>query len=78
MLEVLRDELRVPLVRWPGGNFVSSYNWKDGVGPREERKRREAEEREEQILAAISRQKKLAGSNELAHGIHYTDSLKTS
>ena len=40
VLEVLRDELRVPLVRWPGGNFVSSYNWKDGVGPREERKRR--------------------------------------
>ncbi|VDB95568.1 unnamed protein product [Peniophora sp. CBMAI 1063] len=37
-----------------------------------------AEEREEQILAAISRQKKLAGSNELAHGIQYTDSLKTS
>lgn len=40
VLEVLRDELRVPLVRWPGGNYVSSYNWKDGVGPREERKRR--------------------------------------
>ena len=36
------------------------------------------EEREEEILAAISRQKKLAGSNELAHGIQYTDSLKTS
>ncbi|EJF59514.1 glycoside hydrolase [Dichomitus squalens LYAD-421 SS1] len=40
VLEVLRDELRVPLIRWPGGNFVSSYNWKDGIGPREERKRR--------------------------------------
>ncbi|KAI0716651.1 glycoside hydrolase [Earliella scabrosa] len=40
VLEVLRDELRVPLVRWPGGNFVSSYNWKDGIGPKEERKRR--------------------------------------
>ncbi|KAI0763061.1 glycoside hydrolase [Trametes elegans] len=40
VLEVLRDELRVPLVRWPGGNYVSSYNWKDGIGPREERKRR--------------------------------------
>ena len=40
VLQVLRDELRVPLVRWPGGNFVSSYNWKDGIGPKEERKRR--------------------------------------
>ena len=26
-------ELRVPVVRWPGGCFVSSYHWKDGVGP---------------------------------------------
>ena len=40
VLEVLRDELETPLVRWPGGNYVSSYNWKDGIGPREERKRR--------------------------------------
>lgn len=40
ILVVLRDELETPLVRWPGGNYVSSYNWKDGIGPREERKRR--------------------------------------
>ncbi|TFK80982.1 glycoside hydrolase family 51 protein [Polyporus arcularius HHB13444] len=40
VLEVLRDELRVPLVRWPGGNFVSSYNWKDGINPKADRKRR--------------------------------------
>jgi alpha-L-arabinofuranosidase len=26
-------ELRVPVVRWPGGCFVSAYHWKDGVGP---------------------------------------------
>ena len=26
-------ELRVPIVRWPGGCFVSAYHWKDGVGP---------------------------------------------
>ncbi|HUI71864.1 MAG TPA: alpha-L-arabinofuranosidase C-terminal domain-containing protein [Spirochaetia bacterium] len=25
-------ELRVPVVRWPGGCFVSSYHWTDGVG----------------------------------------------
>ena len=25
--------LRIPLLRWPGGNFVSGYHWLDGVGP---------------------------------------------
>ena len=25
--------LGVTMLRWPGGNFVSGYNWKDGVGP---------------------------------------------
>jgi alpha-N-arabinofuranosidase len=30
-------ELNVPIVRYPGGNFVSAYNWEDGVGPREKR-----------------------------------------
>src|SRR5271169_1542076 len=29
--------LKVPIVRYPGGNFVSAYNWEDGVGPREQR-----------------------------------------
>ncbi|MBO3840602.1 MAG: hypothetical protein JTT17_07305 [Candidatus Brockarchaeota archaeon] len=29
--------IKVPLLRWPGGNFVSGYNWLDGVGPRNER-----------------------------------------
>src|SRR5690554_1304797 len=33
----LVQELRVPVVRYPGGNFVSGYNWEDGVGPREQR-----------------------------------------
>ncbi|KZO99446.1 glycoside hydrolase family 51 protein [Calocera viscosa TUFC12733] len=39
VLEVIRS-LRVPIVRYPGGNFVSSYRWQDGVGPRELRPRR--------------------------------------
>lgn len=30
-------ELDVPVVRYPGGNFVSAYNWEDGIGPREQR-----------------------------------------
>lgn len=29
--------LEMPCVRYPGGNFVSNYDWRDGVGPREER-----------------------------------------
>jgi len=29
--------LGVTLLRWPGGNFASGYNWKDGIGPRAER-----------------------------------------
>jgi alpha-L-arabinofuranosidase len=32
--------LRMPLLRWPGGNFVSGYHWQDGIGPREKRPRR--------------------------------------
>jgi alpha-N-arabinofuranosidase len=32
-------KLGVPIVRYPGGNFVSGYNWLDGVGPRKERPR---------------------------------------
>lgn len=30
-------ELRVASVRWPGGNFVSGYNWQDGIGPKAQR-----------------------------------------
>ena len=26
--------LGVTILRWPGGNFVSGYNWKDGIGPK--------------------------------------------
>lgn len=33
-------QLQVPIVRYPGGNMVSGYNWEDGVGPRAERPRR--------------------------------------
>jgi alpha-L-arabinofuranosidase len=30
-------QLRVPIIRYPGGNFVSGYNWLDGVGPKKDR-----------------------------------------
>lgn len=32
VLEALR-KIQVPILRWPGGCFVSSYHWQDGVGP---------------------------------------------
>lgn len=36
----LVKKLNVPVVRYPGGNFVSGYNWEDGVGPVENRPKR--------------------------------------
>jgi alpha-L-arabinofuranosidase len=30
-------ELDPPVLRYPGGNFVSGYRWEDGIGPREDR-----------------------------------------
>jgi alpha-N-arabinofuranosidase len=35
-LELLK-ELNAPMYRWPGGNFVSGYDWRDGIGPRDKR-----------------------------------------
>lgn len=39
VLAALR-ELNYRIIRYPGGNFVSGYNWLDGVGPRAQRPRR--------------------------------------
>jgi alpha-N-arabinofuranosidase len=39
VLDLLR-ELRMGVLRWPGGNFVSNYHWTDGIGPRGDRPRR--------------------------------------
>ena len=36
LLELIRP-LNIPLIRYPGGNFVSGYRWEDGVGPKEQR-----------------------------------------
>ncbi len=33
----LMKELDSPVYRWPGGNFVSGYNWMDGIGERDKR-----------------------------------------
>jgi alpha-N-arabinofuranosidase len=35
-------ELQITQMRWPGGNFTASYDWRDGIGPKDQRpKRRE-------------------------------------
>jgi alpha-N-arabinofuranosidase len=39
VLSLLR-ELRMGVLRWPGGNFVSNYHWQDGIGPKDTRPRR--------------------------------------
>ncbi|THE12503.1 alpha-N-arabinofuranosidase [Bacillus timonensis] len=36
----LVKELQVPIIRYPGGNMVSAYNWEDGIGPKELRPNR--------------------------------------
>ncbi len=33
----LLQQLDAPIYRWPGGNFVSGYDWRDGIGPRDKR-----------------------------------------
>ncbi|WP_274365420.1 alpha-N-arabinofuranosidase [Paenibacillus thermotolerans] len=38
VLQALK-RMKIPVLRWPGGCFADEYHWKDGVGPRESRKR---------------------------------------
>ena len=38
VVEALK-ELRIPMLRWPGGCFADEYHWKDGIGPKENRKK---------------------------------------
>ncbi len=38
VVDALR-ELKVPVLRWPGGCFADEYHWRDGIGPKESRKR---------------------------------------
>ncbi len=38
VVEALR-RIRVPVLRWPGGCFADEYHWRDGIGPKDQRKR---------------------------------------
>jgi alpha-L-arabinofuranosidase len=39
LVEALQ-KIKAPVIRWPGGCFADSYDWKDGIGPRAQRPRR--------------------------------------
>jgi hypothetical protein len=41
-IEVIRtaQEMQIPVLRYPGGNFASGYHWQDGVGAADQRRRR--------------------------------------
>lgn len=56
VLELVR-ELAPTIMRYPGGNFVSGYNWEDGVGPLRDRPRR-------MELAWLSTEPNTFGTNE--------------
>ncbi len=38
VVEALKD-MKLPVLRWPGGCFADEYHWKDGIGPKETRKK---------------------------------------
>lgn len=59
-------ELGPTVVRYPGGNFVSGYDWEDGVGPVAERPRR-------LDLAWLSTETNVFGTNEFIDGCRLAD-----
>ncbi len=38
VVEALK-QIRIPVLRWPGGCFADEYHWRDGIGPKESRKK---------------------------------------
>ena len=38
VVEALKN-IKLPVLRWPGGCFADEYHWKDGIGPKENRKK---------------------------------------
>ena len=59
-------DLQVPMMRWPGGNFVSNYHWQDGIGHVNQRPKRVE-------LAWLSSDPNLFGTDEF---IDYCRGLK--
>lgn len=63
----LVKELNVPIVRYPGGNFLSGYNWEDGVGPLDKRPAK-------MDLAWMTLESNRIGTNEFAKWAKKADS----
>ena len=63
----LVKQLRVPIIRYPGGNFVSGYNWEDGVGKKELRPTR-------LDLAWFTKETNEIGMQEFAEWLELVDS----
>ncbi|NEG70569.1 arabinosylfuranosidase ArfA [Bifidobacterium choloepi] len=68
-------ELGVTTVRYPGGNFVSGYQWEDGVGPKEDRPRRldlawHSTETNQFGLHEMAKWLKKTGDNELMEAVN--------
>ena len=59
--------LGVSILRWPGGNFASGYNWKDGIGPKDQRPARPE-------LAWNDIETNRFGTDEF---LHYAETIKT-
>lgn len=57
-------DLEMPVMRWPGGNFVQSYHWLDGVGPKETRPRKPE-------LAWLGEESNLFGTDEFIEWCRY-------
>ena len=38
VVDALKD-MKIPVLRWPGGCFADEYHWRDGIGPKETRKK---------------------------------------
>lgn len=63
----LVKKLKVPIIRYPGGNFVSGYNWEDGVGSAADRPRKTD-------LAWLAIETNQIGINEFANWASKVDS----
>ncbi|MGA2300818.1 MAG: alpha-L-arabinofuranosidase C-terminal domain-containing protein [Candidatus Acidiferrum sp.] len=69
LIEHMR-KIKAPVIRYPGGCFADSYDWRDGIGPAEKRPRRTnfwANDETEKAPASHSYDPNAVGTNEFVH-----------
>lgn len=69
LIEHMR-KIKAPVIRYPGGCFADSYDWRDGIGPAEKRPRRTnfwADNESEKAPASHSYDPNAVGTNEFVH-----------